>query len=183
MTELKRGKFLQNITFKDTPYVHYSIPIDNWRFMNYQSSSGDYPGKPIGVGTNLVLQKAIIFIPNIEIPYLLDLLIKNETANVYFSITYTFLGNYTCRKCKGAGKLDWTQVTSESVPDNSYDRYERDTNCFLYYSGDFNWLFTRTIINDDERICTECLGTGVNFNHRSQLFRGIKRMKERLQRL
>jgi hypothetical protein len=72
-----------------------------------------------------------------------------------------------CRKCLGAGKFDW--ISSITGPNHFNSRYEfkRDKREVLLYhkpngkiSKNHIWAFTE--VYDGERICDECLGTGIN---------------------
>ena len=72
-----------------------------------------------------------------------------------------------CKKCCGAGKFDW--VSDVTGPSHSHSRYEfiRDKRVVLLYhkpNGDLetNKIWAPTEVHTGERICDDCLGTGVN---------------------
>jgi len=73
-----------------------------------------------------------------------------------------------CRKCLGAGKFDWVSNITGPSHFNSRFEFKRDESVVLLYhkpNGKIseNHIWAPTEVYEGERMCDECLGTGINF--------------------
>lgn len=99
-----------------------------------------------------------------------------EFLRVSESGDYTpFLDHYwdrcrvvNCGTCNGAGKLDWiSRITGPPSFDKMRNNYVRDRSKIITSENNFltDYIFAPTKIFKSERICKDCMGTGVYMNN------------------
>ena len=71
-----------------------------------------------------------------------------------------------CRSCCGAGKFDWVSSITGPSPPKSRFEFVRDKRIVLIHrknNGEFSngHMWAPTEVNEGERICDDCLGTGI----------------------
>jgi len=92
-----------------------------------------------------------------------------------------------CQKCCGAGKFDW--VSDITGPCHIYSKYEfvKDKHVVLLYrksNGEFSKsnIWAPTEVDIGERICDDCLGTGIDLINTNPYFheQPLKDLRSRL---
>jgi len=147
---------------------------DNWRYLksipgvydhlyNYHGSYDSVLESARRV-VSLLGNYFLINFPNITIIEYLN----NNNSILGEVINEEQLYPASCKKCYGAGKFDWISNIVGQTPSKSKYEFIRNKRVVLLYRKDNgifldNFMFAPTEINDSERICEDCLGTGICF--------------------
>jgi len=153
---------------------------DNWRYLKneqvksmeelYDITTIDYEASMLKIEyknlTALLGNYYMVLFPNMNIIEYINF----DTDDRRGIISSTQDNPYPeyCRKCFGAGKFDWVSNITGSNRFNSRFEFKRDESVVLLYHKDNgeiskNHIWAPTEVYEGERICDDCLGTGINF--------------------
>jgi len=143
---------------------------DNWRYLSIKPELRTKEFRESGLkGHVLTDEKLVVLLGNyfyVGIPKMTI----SKFLNTDFSdeLMITPEGPYPsyCKSCCGAGKFDWVTDITKPNPFTSRFEFIRDKSIVLLHrkkNGQFlnDALWAPTEVNEGERICDDCLGTGI----------------------
>lgn len=138
----------------------------NWKFVMYSPYIKD---KNVieNVQGVYVKTNTTVFIPHISINtflYYNQMYNPNVKINQYF-IYSSYIDPPLCNKCWGQGKLDWIENAISSLSQSVPLLFQKDQTSIIILNYIQNTFFSKTLLNNNEAHCPNCLGIGLNIHN------------------
>ena len=126
------------------------------------------------------------FVPHLTIKVLMRFNQQGRDAK-FIQYHFGYRGSHMaityCYHCRGVGKFDWIQQTSDARrPKWGEARmyFTRDEEFYYAYPDFNNYLFAKAKVEPGDIHCTKCHGFGLELDGRYKIFRGMIGIKKRL---
>jgi len=171
--------FFDALRKSDYNITRLTLSISTWHMLRYVSTYDDGEGTVLVYSMEGMPTYHSVLFPGIKVPNLLEKLKLKQDFEQYYIIPKKSFSPLKCRRCKGAGKLDWISkatITARGIKDfTQSDReflgFHHSVNKYPYIASQF--IMSRTTIDREngEDYCDNCKGTGIKINGVYRLFR------------